>query len=188
MRLNRVSHAQSPTAPRTPQGRTTSRHTAATSDANSITISSLNHGLDDVRALNTILVTNILPPYRRPVFEILAASSNVKLQVWAMAKEEENRSWNYSATGDGTVYFRDWGFDLSRSEGPILHFNPGLCWALARTHPDVVILGGYNSITTVLAAVLLKIRAVPFLFWIESTPTEERRSRRAIKPLLRMLV
>lgn len=52
----------------------------------------------------------------------------------------------------------------------------------------MVVLGGYDSATTLVAPILLKILSIPYLFWIESTRSERRLLRELAKPLLRLLV
>src|SRR2546427_3130086 len=145
-------------------------------------------GLSESMPLYLIVVTNLLPPYRRPLFEHLAATGSLKLQVWVMAMTERNRHWNAAANDRYTKFFADWGLDLSESDGPILHLNPGIIWALLREKPDAVILGGYDSATTLTAAVILRIRSIPMLFWIESTLGDERIVRKLMTPFIRAIL
>lgn len=103
-----------------------------------------------------LVVTNILTPYKVPVFDKLAASEEINVQVWFMADSEGNRRWSFDSKGPRVRIFRDFGVDLSSSGVPVIHFNPGMLYRLAKTRPEVVILGGYSSITCLLAAPLLE--------------------------------
>jgi glycosyltransferase involved in cell wall biosynthesis len=55
-----------------------------------------------------------------------------------------------------------------------VHFNTGLFSALTNTHPDIVIVLGYSSLTCQLAMYWLWIKRIPWIFWGE-IPGFERR-------------
>ena len=104
-----------------------------------------------------------------------------------MSANEKNRRWTSSQVPAVRI-FRDWGFDLSKSAGPVIHANPGIWFSLHRSQLDLAVLAGYSSITNVVASFLLRIRRIPYVFWIESTRMEETRCRRLLIPILRKLI
>ncbi len=124
----------------------------------------------DVSSLRVVLIMNILPPYRIPWVTAMSRSRGIRLETWLMARSERNRDWDVPSSSDLSVrVFRDWGLDLSHRDYIVLHFNPGMLRLLARQPPDIVLLGGYDSLTCLAAALLLRARGVPFLFGVEST-------------------
>jgi len=90
------------------------------------------------------LVTNIVPPYRQPVYEHLGRLAE-PLRVFTFAETEKNRAWSVDEEGGFErqsipgVHFliaeRDWA----------LHLNAGVYRAVTRYRPDVVIIGGYDN-------------------------------------------
>ncbi|QGQ94372.1 glycosyltransferase family 1 protein [Paenibacillus psychroresistens] len=115
-----------------------------------------------------MFITNIPTPYRVPWWNQL--SDFVDLQVIFMDKTEKNRKWEnvlqagkfkYSIIGGVHVDFpkRDW----------TLHFNPGILYSLTKYKPQKLILGGYDSITTLLALCFAKLLRIECILWYEST-------------------
>ena len=90
------------------------------------------------------LVTNFVPPYRRPVYEHLGRLV-ASFRVFTFAETEKNRAWSPREQGaferesiPGLHFMfskRDWA----------LHVNAGVYRAVARYRPDVVIIGGYDN-------------------------------------------
>ncbi len=115
-----------------------------------------------------VRVTNLIPPYRLPVWQDLDRRDEARFEIWLMASEEKNRNWTLPPK-EALDYrvFRDWGIDLSHRDMFIAHFNPGILRRLSRERPDLVILSGYESPTCMLAAPILRRLNVPFLFSIE---------------------
>ncbi len=116
-----------------------------------------------------VRVTNLIPPYRLPVWQALDRRDEVRFEIWLMASGEKNRRWALPPAEDLNYrVFSDWGIDLSHRDMFIAHFNPGILWRLSREKPDLVILGGYSSPTCTLAVPLLRRHSIPFLFAIET--------------------
>ncbi len=134
-------------------------------------------GSQDSAPARIVLIMNLLPPYRVPWVTAVSRTPGIQLETWLMASAERNRDWVLpSDTGLSVRVFRDWGLDLSHRDYLVLHFNPGMLRMLVRQPPDLVILGGYESLTSLAAALLLQARGVPYLFGVESislsgTPT-----------------
>jgi glycosyltransferase involved in cell wall biosynthesis len=118
------------------------------------------------------LVTNILAPYRVPVFQALARTPGWRLRVFASAASEFDRSWDV----------RGGGLDVELVRGPALvrrvatrgraaaeqrvtlHLPLGLPAALARFAPDVVVSGELGP-RTALALSFCALRRVPLAIW-----------------------
>lgn len=87
------------------------------------------------------VLTNILTPYRIPLFEALADRVD-ELTVLTMAEQEENRQWSLAPTGFCTVvlpgfHVRPLRYDAS------WHVNYRVVRTLRALAPDVVLSGGF---------------------------------------------
>jgi glycosyltransferase involved in cell wall biosynthesis len=87
------------------------------------------------------VLTNILTPYRIPLFAAMGARVE-GLRVFVMAKREENRDWELPQ-----IPF-DWqvlpGWHVRLPGAPVsVHLNRGVGRALRRFDPDVVLSGGF---------------------------------------------
>lgn len=91
--------------------------------------------------LKIALVVNEPPPYRIPVFNKIAATPDVKLQVIFCCRREPNRFWNLPDFEFEHVFLRE---RISTVRGRYIHNNPDVLLALARYKPDVVVGNGFN--------------------------------------------
>ncbi len=116
------------------------------------------------------VVTNILTPYRIPLFEALAARVS-EFTVWLMATREENRQWQL-----GTPRFHVEvlpGMHVRpRGRMVSLHVNYGMWRALRRWNPDVVLSGGFGP-ANVAALAYCEWFHKPFVAWGEVTLRDE---------------
>lgn len=135
-----------------------------------------------------VRLTNLLPPYRLPAWRILDGEPEVHFEIWLMARAERDRRWSAPDADLRVRVFADLGIDLSHREYLVVHFNPGVLIELVRDPPDLVILGGYDSLTCVSAALLLRRRGVPFLFAVESIDLANTWIGRRAPWLLRRIV
>jgi len=87
-----------------------------------------------------VIVTNIISPYRLPLFNRLHESDDLQLKVVALAEKEENREWQIAKKQIKFDYVVLPGFHkfIWRKELPI-HLNWGLTRVLRRYKPDVII-------------------------------------------------
>ncbi|TLZ53221.1 MAG: glycosyltransferase [Methanobacteriota archaeon] len=115
-----------------------------------------------------VRITNLLPPYRLPVLDLLEASPWLQFETWLMASAERNRRWTPPRSRYVRV-FRDWGLDFSHRDMFTAHFNPGMIRELSDHPPDLVILGGYEQPTCLALSFLLGGMGIPFLLSSEST-------------------
>ena len=95
---------------------------------------------------NVVLLTNMITPYRIPLFRAISRVTGIRLSVLVETVRESNREWLVSyANLDFRFEILDGlHFPLSGVE---LHANPSIFSALHRASPDVVVIGGFSSIT-----------------------------------------
>jgi glycosyltransferase involved in cell wall biosynthesis len=127
------------------------------------------------------LLTEIIAPYRIPVFNALAARDDIDLQVIFLSENDPSlRQW--------PVYKKEIRFSYEvlpawrRRVGKYnLLVNRGVGAALRRFRPDAVLSGGYNYLASWQAVRWAKSHKVPVLLWSESTINDRRRGRREVE-------
>jgi glycosyltransferase involved in cell wall biosynthesis len=110
------------------------------------------------------VVTNILTPYRLPLFAALRARVD-NLRVFVMAEREENRDWNLPDAAFEWQVLPGWHLQLP-SRAVALHVNRGVGSALARFEPDVVLSGGFGP-ANLAAWLYCRRRRCAFINWGE---------------------
>jgi glycosyltransferase involved in cell wall biosynthesis len=132
-----------------------------------------------------VVITEIIAPYRIPVFNALSARPEIDLLVLFLSETDPSlRQWH--------VYKQEIGFryevlpSLRRRVGEYnLLLNRGVAPALRRARPDVVLCGGYSYLASWQAASWAKRESVPFLLWMESTAVDRRGGHMAVEALKR---
>lgn len=127
------------------------------------------------------LLTEIIAPYRIPVFNALAARDDIDLRVIFLSENDPSlRQW--------PVYKKEIRFSYEvlpawrRRVGKYkLLVNRGVGAALCRSSPHAVLCGGYNYLASWQAAWWAKSHKLPMLLWSESTVNDHRRHRRGIE-------
>jgi glycosyltransferase involved in cell wall biosynthesis len=140
--------------------------------------------------MRVALLTNIVPPYRIPVYQALAATPGWTLRVFVSADSEFDRSWRVDAGGLDVVCVRSASLRRRvRTRGPArfeqvvtLHVPIGLPAALADFAPDVVV-SGELGFRTLLALLYSRLARVPLVIW----SYHSRVSATAAGPLKRRL-
>jgi glycosyltransferase involved in cell wall biosynthesis len=120
-----------------------------------------------------ILLTNILAPYRIPLYNLLGEKfkrEGYKLKIAFMAEIEENRAWQIrrSELQTEAIVLPGWHKFFWRSEFPF-HLNWGVWKFLKRENPDVVISGGYSEPANWVALAYCKHFAKPLILWTSVT-------------------
>jgi len=87
------------------------------------------------------IVTNILTPYRIPLFAAMAEQVD-SLTVLLMAEREENRQWAFGELPFQTEVLRGWHVRPKGAEVS-LHLNYGVMRRLRQLNPDIVLSGGF---------------------------------------------
>ncbi len=127
------------------------------------------------------LLTEIIAPYRIPVFNALAARDNIDLHVIFLSETDPSlRQWQ--------VYKSEIRFSYEilvsfrrRMDKYNLLINRGVGSALTRSQPDVILCGGYNYLASWQAARWANRRHLPVVLWSESTANDFRRNRLAME-------
>jgi len=120
--------------------------------------------------VKVLLVTNIISPYRIPLFNYLHNQNDVEFRVIALAEKEANREWLLQKEQIKFPYRILPGlhkFMWSR-ELPI-HLNWGLWRVLREYNPDVVITSGYDTLTYWVAFAYCKLHKKNFVLWNGTT-------------------
>ncbi|MGA9815035.1 MAG: glycosyltransferase, partial [Terriglobales bacterium] len=132
-----------------------------------------------------VVLTEIIAPYRIPVFNALAqreeidlhviflAESDPKLRDWLVYKDEIRFSYQVLPS---------WRWKFA---GHNLLLNRGLKKGLQGAAPDAILCGGYNYLASWQALQWARQRRIPFILWVESTERDIRSRNRVIEFLKR---
>ena len=128
-----------------------------------------------------VILSEIIAPYRIPVFNALARHEGIDLHVIFLAESDpELRDW--------LVYKDEIRFSYQvlpswrqRFAGYSLLLNRGVKAALQRAAPDVILCGGYNYLASWQAMRWARRNRVPFILWVESTDQDFRSRNRMIE-------
>lgn len=120
------------------------------------------------------IITEIIAPYRIPVFNALARHKGVDLHVIFLAENDPTeRQW--------LVYKDEIRFSYQvlpswrrRAGRHILLLNWGVEAALRQAAPDFVVCGGYNYVSSWQSMRWARRNHVPFILWAESTSRDLR--------------
>jgi glycosyltransferase involved in cell wall biosynthesis len=130
-----------------------------------------------------LIVTEIIAPYRIPVFNALSVRDDIDLHVVFLAETDKTqRQWHVHKEEIKFSYevLRSW---RRRVGGHHYLLNLGVRHALARFSPDVIVCGGYNYIASWIALGWARKHRVPLLLWSESTARDHRSGRWLIESL-----
>lgn len=122
-----------------------------------------------------VILTEIIAPYRIPVFNALAARPEVDLHVIFLSETDPDlRQWQVYR---GEIRH---SYEVLRSYRRRLgSFNVlltrGLRAALEKSKPQLIVAGGYNYLATWQAQHWARPRSIPFLLWSESNVADARR-------------
>ena len=122
-----------------------------------------------------VILTEIMSPYRIPVFNALARHDQIDLHVIFLAETDPTqRQW--------LVYKREMQFSYEvlpswrRRLGRYhILLNRGVLAAFRRAKPNVAVCGGYNYLASWQALWWMRSKRVPCLAWVESTARDSRR-------------
>lgn len=133
------------------------------------------------------IVTNILPPYRVPLFNHIAAAPGIELRVFLNASTEPNRHWQWPTSEIRFAYEVGSTFSFSPRSDKTIYINPGLILKLRRFQPDVVIAGGTVPIGLI-SWVGARLSGARFVSWWEATAQSDQSGARRFGFLRSFLV
>jgi glycosyltransferase involved in cell wall biosynthesis len=128
-----------------------------------------------------VILTEIIAPYRIPVFNALAAREEIDLHVIFLSKTDTSmRQWRVYEDEIQFSYevLPSWRKRLGKYN---LLLNTNLATALRTAAPDVFICGGYNYFAAWQAMNWAKRNGVQFLLWCESTALDSRNELFAVE-------
>ena len=127
------------------------------------------------------IVTEIVAPYRIPVFNALAERGVVKPHVIFLAENDATqRQWRVERERIRFSYevLPHWRWRVGGSlGGSMVLLNRGVARALRRTNPEALIVGGYNYLASWQAQFWARRNGIPFALWSESTLGDRRAAR-----------
>lgn len=134
--------------------------------------------------MKLVVLTNILTPYRIPLYTELAQHVD-EFTVLLMSEREENRQWKLASAPFRTqvlpgVHVRPPGAEVS------LHMNYGVIRALRRLNPDVVLSGGFTP-ANLAAAVYCRLFNKRYFAWGEVT-LRDATARSTLRNILRRFI
>lgn len=116
--------------------------------------------------MKLVVLTNIMAPYRIPLFEALRSLVD-DFSVLLMAKHEENRQWQLDEHSFKTDFLP--GFHLLPSGAEVsIHINYGVIRRLMELKPDFVLSGGF-SLANFAAFSYCKLFGASYVGWGELT-------------------
>jgi glycosyltransferase involved in cell wall biosynthesis len=130
-----------------------------------------------------VIITEIIAPYRIPVFNALAQHPEIDLRVIFLAKTDPSmRQWRVYAEEIKFSYeiLPSWRTRLKKYN---LLLNQKVAGALRKANPDVIVCGGYNYLASWQALRWAKRNRAPFLLWCESTANDNRAGHRVVESL-----
>jgi glycosyltransferase involved in cell wall biosynthesis len=123
------------------------------------------------------ILTEIIAPYRIPVFNALARHPGIDLHVIFLAETDEKlREWEIYKDEIRFSYevLASWRWRAGRHN---LLLNRGLRSSLKRFNPRVILCGGYNYVASWEALWWARRNDVEFVLWSESNGEDARRGR-----------
>jgi glycosyltransferase involved in cell wall biosynthesis len=128
-----------------------------------------------------VIVTEIIAPYRIPVFNELARRPEIHPHVIFLSESDPSlRQWRVYKDEIRFQYdvLPAWRRRFARYNVLI---NRGVLSALNKIKPDVVLSGGYNYLASWQCAYWARVHQVPLVLWSESTALDRRRGHRIVE-------
>lgn len=114
------------------------------------------------------LLTEIISPYRIPVFGEIAKDPRIDLEVIFLAETSGDRKWKIRKQDIPFDYRVPWGIGFSVNRRFPVFFNPFIFGELMRINPDVIICGGYQHPSFLVAHLFAKLFRKRIILWSES--------------------
>lgn len=132
-----------------------------------------------------LILTEIIAPYRIPVFNALARDPDIELEVVFLAETDPaTRQWHIYTNEIRFSYSVLPSWRTRLGEHTIL-LNQNVPSVLQELAPDVILCGGYNYLASWQAQRWAQQNGVAFLLWTESTGADQRSESKVIESLKR---
>lgn len=121
------------------------------------------------------LLTEIISPYRIPVFNRIARDAPGQFRFFFLGKTEKRRQWKVYQEKMAFPYKVLPGVLFQRGQaGSPYFFNPTILCELIRYSPDIIITGGYQHPGYLLAALYAAVSRKRLILWCESNKYDYR--------------
>lgn len=137
------------------------------------------------------IVTEVIAPYRIPVFNELSDMLEGELEVFFINETESRRDWTIARDRIHFAYQVLGGFQFSvplRGDRQPVYLAPPPLARLLRGRFDVVIVGGWNHFECYWALVWARLRRRRFVLWSETPLLEAALPRRPLRTALKRTV
>jgi len=128
-----------------------------------------------------VILTEIISPYRIPLFNALAAHAEIDLHVIFLSETDPSlRQWQVYKSEIRFSYevLPSWRTRIGRYN---VLLNSGLGRALKLAAPHGMLCGGYSYLASWQALVWTRARSTPFLLWSESNLQDARRGHAPVE-------
>ncbi len=121
-----------------------------------------------------VLLTEIISPYRIPVFNQIAQSLKDQFLVLFFGETEKRRQWKIYKENIKFCY-EVLPSILFQKKGLTPHFlNPTIFLRLKKYSPDIIIIFGYHHLSSLLALLYTKLFKRQIILWCESNKYDQR--------------
>jgi len=127
------------------------------------------------------ILTEIISPYRIPVFNALAKHEGIHLKVIFLSETDPTlRQWRVYKDEIRFSYevLPSWRF---RAGGSHFLLNARLATCLKKFSPEAIVCGGYNYVASWQALMWARRRRVRFILWSESNARDARGQRQPVE-------
>jgi glycosyltransferase involved in cell wall biosynthesis len=135
-----------------------------------------------------VIITEIIAPYRIPVFNALTRRDDVDPYIIFLSETDSSlREWEIPKQEIEFSYEVLPSFRRRLGKYNVL-VNRGVTRALRDSSPDVLICGGYSYVASWQAASWCRRNQVPLVLWVESTSRDRRRGYRGVEHLKKRFI
>lgn len=121
-----------------------------------------------------IFLTEIISPYRIPVFNEIVTILKEQFLVLFFGESEKRRQWKVYKEKIKFRYEVLHGILLQKKGSTPYFFNPALIHKLIKYSPDTIIIGGYHHFSSLLALLYAKFFHKRCILWCESNKNDQR--------------
>ena len=118
--------------------------------------------------MKILVITDIISPYRVPVFNALAEEKEISLLVLALCKNMKERNWLFSEAKIKFDYRIPKNIQIAFLIRPALVINLNVTKIVEHFSPDLIICGGYYQPAYIQALIYSKKYKKKILLWVES--------------------
>ena len=115
-----------------------------------------------------VVLTELVSPYRMPVFNEIAVDSGLDFKVIFLAETVTERKWRVNKDEMKFSYRISRGIGIPMPQRFPIFFNPGLFQTLCSIKPDIVVCGGYQHPSFLLAVIYSVLFRKKLILWCES--------------------